>query len=110
MAARLFTVRDAIFLLGLCGLGLKAGMMSLHIWLPGAHANAQSYPRSCRALIKMGITDLSADAVVLRPSVGVHHGGCNFRVFGCFLRLGSDLSDCLLSLRENIGIICPGSE
>src|SRR5260370_1230258 len=35
-------LRDAIFITALVGLGIKAGMMPLHVWLPGAHANAPS--------------------------------------------------------------------
>lgn len=32
----------ALFLLGLAGFGLKAGLFPLHVWLPGAHADAPS--------------------------------------------------------------------
>src|ERR1051326_8600682 len=30
----------AMFVLAVCGFGAKCGIMPLHVWLPGAHANA----------------------------------------------------------------------
>ncbi len=51
---------SAIFLLALFGFGLKAGMMPLHIWLPGAHAAAPSHVSALMSgvMIKMGIYGL----------------------------------------------------
>jgi hydrogenase-4 component B len=50
----------AIFLLALFGFGLKAGIMPLHIWLPGAHAAAPSHVSALMSgvVIKMGIYGL----------------------------------------------------
>jgi hydrogenase-4 component B len=47
----------AIFLLALLGFGVKAGLMPLHVWLPGAHANAPSHVSAILSgvVIKMGI-------------------------------------------------------
>lgn len=49
-----------IFLLGLSGFGLKAGLMPLHFWLPSAHAMAPSHVSALMSglLIKMGIYGL----------------------------------------------------
>src|SRR5579859_566138 len=51
------SVANAIFLLALAGFGLKAGMMPVHVWLPGAHANAPSHVSALMSgvLIKTGI-------------------------------------------------------
>jgi hydrogenase-4 component B len=51
---------SAIFLLGLFGFGFKAGLIPLHIWLPGAHANAPSNVSALMSgvMIKMGIYGL----------------------------------------------------
>ena len=50
----------AIFCLGLFGFGVKAGIMPLHIWLPGAHAAAPSHVSALMSgvMIKMGIYGL----------------------------------------------------
>ncbi|HTR54845.1 MAG TPA: proton-conducting transporter membrane subunit [Kofleriaceae bacterium] len=50
-------LRDAIFVTALVGFGLKAGMMPLHVWLPGAHANAPSHvsAQMSGVMIKVGI-------------------------------------------------------
>jgi len=49
-----------IFLLGLFGFGMKAGLMPLHIWLPGAHAAAPSHASALLSgvMIKTGIYGL----------------------------------------------------
>lgn len=50
----------ATFVLGLIGFGLKAGIMPLHLWLPGAHANAPTHVSALMSgvMIKMGIYGL----------------------------------------------------
>jgi hydrogenase-4 component B len=49
-----------IFALGVLGFGLKAGLMPLHVWLPGAHANAPSHVSALLSgvLLKMGVYGL----------------------------------------------------
>lgn len=53
-------IGTAIFLLALVGFGLKAGIMPLHVWLPGAHASAPSHVSALMSgvLIKMGVYGL----------------------------------------------------
>lgn len=50
----------AMFFLALLGFGLKAGIMPLHVWLPGSHANAPSHVSAMMSgvLLKMGIYGL----------------------------------------------------
>ncbi len=50
-------VAGTIFVLGLIGFGCKAGLMPLHVWLPGAHANAPSHVSAVMSgvMLKMGI-------------------------------------------------------
>jgi hydrogenase-4 component B len=47
----------ALFALGSVGFGLKAGLVPLHVWLPGAHANAPSHVSALLSgvLLKMGV-------------------------------------------------------
>ena len=49
-----------MFLLALFGFGMKAGLMPLHIWLPGAHAAAPSHASALLSgvMIKTGIYGL----------------------------------------------------
>ncbi len=51
---------NALFLLALVAFGLKAGMMPLHFWLPGAHAAAPSHVSAMLSgvVLKMGIYGL----------------------------------------------------
>jgi formate hydrogenlyase subunit 3/multisubunit Na+/H+ antiporter MnhD subunit len=46
-----------VFGLALVGFGLKAGLMPLHVWLPGAHGNAPSHVSAVLSgvMIKMGV-------------------------------------------------------
>ena len=50
-------VTTALFLLALIGFGFKAGIMPLHVWLPGAHANAPSHVSAVMSgvMLKMGV-------------------------------------------------------
>ncbi len=50
-------IAGTIFLLALIGFGFKAGLMPLHVWLPGAHANAPSHVSAVMSgvMLKMGI-------------------------------------------------------
>lgn len=54
------TGNGLIFVLALFGFGMKAGLMPLHIWLPGAHAAAPSHASALLSgiMIKTGIYGL----------------------------------------------------
>jgi hydrogenase-4 component B len=53
-------VRDAVFVLGLVGFGIKAGLVPLHVWLPPAHANSPSHVSAVLSgvMLKMGVYGL----------------------------------------------------
>jgi len=109
--------RDAIFVLALCGFGLKAGIMPLHVWLPGAHATTPSHISALMsgALIKTGIYGLvRLTSMCEAPPVwwgytliglGVVSG-----VFGVAFAIAQHDLKRLLAYHsvENIGIICLG--
>ena len=48
---------SAIFILAVCGFGLKAGILPFHVWLPSAHASAPSHVSGLLSgvMIKMGV-------------------------------------------------------
>ncbi|OIP30393.1 MAG: hydrogenase [Deltaproteobacteria bacterium CG2_30_63_29] len=108
---------NAIFIVGLCGFGLKAGIMPLHIWLPGAHANAPSHISALMSgvLIKMGIYGIVrlTASCALPPLwwgyvlIGL---GAMSGVLGVGFAIGQHDIKRLLAYHsvENIGIICLG--
>ncbi|MFL5434477.1 MAG: proton-conducting transporter membrane subunit [Myxococcales bacterium] len=107
----------AIFLLGLIGFGIKAGLMPLHVWLPGAHAAAPTHVSALMSgvLIKTGIYGLA------RTAAGFAHPplwwggvllalGTMSAVLGVAFAIGQHDVKRLLAYHsvENIGIICMG--
>lgn len=107
----------AIFVLGLAGFGLKAGIMPLHVWLPGAHANAPSHVSALMSgvLIKMGVYGLIR-LCSLFPDPPLWWGGLVLSlgvisgVIGVAFAIGQHDLKRLLAYHsvENIGIICMG--
>jgi len=107
----------AVFVLGAVGFGVKAGLVPLHVWLPGAHANAPSHVSALFSgiMIKMGIYGLVRLAM-LEPQPPVWWGaallaaGVFSGVVGIAMAAGqSDLKKLLAySSIENMGIIVMG--
>ena len=107
----------ALFLLALAGCGLKAGVMPLHVWLPGAHANAPSHVSALMSgvLIKMGIYGL-VRVCSFFPGPPVWWGGLVLGlgvvsgVLGVAFAIGQHDLKRLLAYHsvENIGIILMG--
>jgi len=110
-------LRDAIFVTGLVGFGLKAGVMPLHVWLPGAHASAPSHvsAQMSGVLIKVGIYGLvRITALCAAPpvwwGVALIAAGAVSGVLGVGFAIGQHDLKRLLAYHsvENIGIICIG--
>jgi len=62
-------VASAVFLLALCGFGLKAGFIPLHVWLPEAHPAAPSQVSAVMSgiMIKTGIYGLIRVLGFIKP-------------------------------------------
>jgi hydrogenase-4 component B len=108
---------SALFLLTLAGFGMKAGIMPLHFWLPGAHANAPSHVSAVMSgvLLKMGLYGILRMLMIL-PVSGLWTGillltlGGISGILGIALASGqNDLKRLLAySSIENIGIMVMG--
>lgn len=108
---------SVLFVLTLVGFGFKAGLMPLHVWLPGAHANAPSHVSAVMSgvMLKMGIYGIVRMTGLL-PRLETWHGGVLLAagavsaVLGVALALAqTDLKRVLAySSIENIGIIAMG--
>jgi formate hydrogenlyase subunit 3/multisubunit Na+/H+ antiporter MnhD subunit len=106
-----------LFLLTVAGFGMKAGVMPLHIWLPGAHAMAPSHVSALMSgvLIKIGIYGM-VRMLSLLPVPPVWWGGLLLvlgivsGVLGVVFALGQHDLKRLLAYHsiENIGIIMMG--
>jgi len=107
----------AIFALAGIGFALKAGAVPLHLWLPGAHANAPSHVSAVLSgvLIKVGIYGIVRFASLLPPlpvagGAGILALGAASAVLGVAYALGQHELKRLLAYHsiENIGIILMG--
>jgi len=111
------TQLGVLFLLALLGFGLKAGIMPLHFWLPGAHANAPSHVSAVLSgvLLKTGVYGILRICLLL-PEPPLAWGvlvlalGAASSVLGVLFALGQHDLKRLLAYHsvENIGIIFMG--
>ncbi len=110
-------VTSVIFVLGLIGFGLKAGIVPLHVWLPPAHAAAPSHVSALMSgvVIKAGVYGL-VRLTSLLPDSPASWGalllvlGAVSGVLGVAFALGQHDLKRLLAYHsvENIGIIVMG--
>jgi hydrogenase-4 component B len=107
----------AIFVLILIGFGFKAGIMPMHVWLAGAHANAPSHVSAVMSgvMLKMGIYGIIRMTSLI--PVTSTHWGCTLLILGAITGVAGiafaigqqDLKRLLAySSIENIGIIIIG--
>ncbi len=110
-------VMNVLFFLSLLGFGVKAGIMPLHFWLPGAHANAPSHVSAMLSgvVLKMGIYGL-VRILSLLPNPPYLWGGLILLLgaisglLGVVFAIGQHDLKRLLAYHsvENIGIILMG--
>jgi len=108
---------NILFFLSLFVFGLKAGMMPLHFWLPGAHANAPCHVSAMLSgiVLKMGIYGLVRFMSLMPDPPAVWGGlilaiGAISGLLGVVFALGQHDLKRLLAYHsvENIGIILMG--
>lgn len=109
------TAGGTIFILAVAGFGCKAGILPLHVWLPGAHANAPSHVSAVMSgvMLKMGIYGIVRITSLL-PAVSLWWGyvlliaGVVTGTAGIAFAISQrDIKRILAySSIENIGIIC----
>jgi len=107
----------ALFLLTVAGFGVKAGIMPLHVWLPGAHSAAPSHVSALMSgvLIKIGVYGI-VRVLFLVPDPPAWWGGALLAlgavsgVAGVAFALGQHDLKRLLAYHsvENVGIIVLG--
>jgi hydrogenase-4 component B len=107
----------ALWILALLGFGMKAGVFPLHVWLPGAHANAPSHVSAVLSgvMLKMGVyglfrmTALTAHPPIWWGAVVLALGTLSALV-GIIFAVGQQDYKRLLAYSsiENVGIITMG--
>ncbi len=107
----------AIPLLFFVGFGTKAGLMPLHLWLPGAHANAPSHVSAVMSgvVIAMGVYGL-ARAALLLPELPASTGATLLALGAVTAVLGAALAAAQADLKrllayssvDNTGIMAMG--
>lgn len=110
-------IATTLFILTVIGFGFKAGIMPLHVWLPGAHANAPSHVSAVMSgvMLKMGIYGILR-MLTLLPATELWNGGVLLAagavtgILGIAFAIGQNDIKRLLAYSsiENIGIITMG--
>ncbi len=105
------------FVLGVVGFGMKAGIVPLHVWLPGAHANAPSHVSALLSgvLLKTGVYGIVRVCALL-PHPPLWWGGTLLALGGLSAVLGIAFAVAQQELKrvlayssiENVGIVILG--